>query len=270
MASRDDSDVELISDSESSEYDPTEETDLLSNDHLSKRFDLEKIIRDEEVCLYKDRDITEKELKFLLHFIREKEIRVVKIASCRPFDLSNLHRQIVELILPGNGLTEIGRLDLPHLKRLTLSSNRLTVFPDVSGMPNLIQLNVGSNRIRDIPVFHHSRLLSLDLHFNHLTEIPDLHLPTLRKLNGFHNQIRKISNFSFLKRLKYLNLRSNVLTEIPDFTHLKLLNELNLERNLFTKTPRFTNLPHLACFSILGNPLVELPRLGAPVTSFQK
>ena len=50
-----------------------------------------------------------------------------------------------------NRLMSLPRPVLPALQKLTLSSNLFSVFPDVSGCPNLSELRLNDNLITVVP-----------------------------------------------------------------------------------------------------------------------
>ncbi|KAI8907413.1 hypothetical protein EDD86DRAFT_240147 [Gorgonomyces haynaldii] len=66
-------------------------------------------------------------------------------------DLTNA-KNLKSLVLSGNQLTSLGKLDLPALENLDLSSNKLTgALPDPALLPNLKTLLLASNQFTSIP-----------------------------------------------------------------------------------------------------------------------
>lgn len=95
----------------------------------------------------------------------------------------------------GNNLSgPLPQFDLPHLKQLILSGNKLTgEFPDLYGMPQLETIAISNNDFSGpLPTFENNlELKVIRASYNHFTgTIPDIsHLPELSTLTISNNQL---------------------------------------------------------------------------------
>lgn len=118
----------------------------------------------------------------------------------------------------------------PNVTRLNLASNQLTALPTFERTPGLEELRLAHNRIvineqsnRQLAGLRH--LTTLDLDFNELDVVPQLHLPsTLRRLHLRGNRLRSIP-LHLLQRgvLEQVDLRDNRIGVI-DEAQLAFLN----------------------------------------------
>lgn len=128
--------------------------------------------------------------------------------------------------------------NLPALRELNLSGNRLTEFPEqVLDVPELKYLYLGGNYISEIKsnVCKMQRLQILSMGSNRLTEVPSTlgELKSLQALvlcdNMLEHLPRSIANLS---NLKSLLLHKNRLRTLPtEIITLKCLTELSLRDN---------------------------------------
>lgn len=116
------------------------------------------------------------------------------------------------------------RWNLPQLKRLNLSHNRLTDFPEdtmLEGLTELQELNMYGNKVSDIIVPQNPRLLSklevLNLGYNDLSYLPeDLdNIKSLRTLKVMHNLLEKIPMRVCDMDLKSIDVSSNPVIQPP-------------------------------------------------------
>ena len=131
--------------------------------------------------------------------------------------------------------------------RLSLYRNKISdIHPVALGSlgANLVQLDLGRNRLRSLPGGCVSKLLSLEelhLDHNHLEELPESvgKLTQLRILSAGSNLIYELPDaLTNLTRLSVLDVRENELAALPEemgkLTHLV---ELNVEMNKLTTLP---------------------------------
>ncbi|KAL3919438.1 MAG: hypothetical protein SGILL_003752 [Bacillariaceae sp.] len=116
------------------------------------------------------------------------------------------------------------RWNLPQLKRLNLSHNRLTDFPEetmLEGLPELNELNMYGNKVSVIVVPHNPKLLSkletLNLGYNDLAFIPDEldQLKALRIFKVMNNFLEKIPMRVCDMELKTIDVSSNPVIQPP-------------------------------------------------------
>ena len=118
--------------------------------------------------------------------------------------------QLKVLDLSHNGLTaipqEIGNLS--SLVTLRLGSNSLTDFQHLTGLSNLVALDLSQNDLRELPleVIQLVSLESLDLSGNPLENLPDeiVHLIHLKELSVHETEVTSLP-YALLRRLKYLS-----------------------------------------------------------------
>jgi Leucine-rich repeat (LRR) protein/GTPase SAR1 family protein len=140
-----------------------------------------------------------------------------KLISCLPV-LKTLDLSQCEL----HNIPE--RWNLPQLKRLNLSHNRLVDFPEepmLEGLLELHELNMYGNKVSDITVPQNPRLLSkleiLNLGYNDLSYIPDDldRLKALRTFKAMHNLLEKIPMRVCDMDLKNIDVSSNPVLQPP-------------------------------------------------------
>ncbi|XP_076279000.1 G-protein coupled receptor rickets isoform X1 [Lasioglossum baleicum] len=194
---------------------------------------------------------------------------------------------LLSLDLRGNPIKEIhgdAFRDLRKLRKLILSNlKELRIFPNLNGTRSLEVLRLDRAQIANVPANlceSCSRLKSLDLKSNYLSELPNLRncselrvldlasnqISSLmdepfRGLNLLHdlllsnNKLRIISSDSLagLTRLQLLDLESNYIEYIhPEaFKETKHLEDLNLGNNVFPALPTLglSGLLHLKTFN---------------------
>ena len=122
---------------------------------------------------------------------------------------------------------------LSKLRALSLSGNKLTVMPNLSGLANLEHLYLSSNEISNLPsnIFAGlSNLMILDISRNQISTI-------------------EANAFSDLSEVTHIRLYDNNITSLSDSTFNGLSNvvSLNLSRNNITSLPNnaFSNMPNL-------------------------
>ena len=138
---------------------------------------------------------------------------VLELTGLRTLDLSQCDLRN----LPSNW-------NLPHLKRLDLSHNRLVDFPDESvlkGMPELQHLDLYGNKVSEITLPEDCKVLvkldHLNMGYNNLQALPDdiTVLTNLRTLKIMNNIIEKIPQEVCDMDLRVIDCSSNPLIQPP-------------------------------------------------------
>ncbi len=147
---------------------------------------------------------------------------------------------------------------LPALKNLNLNSNQFSGTVPRLITPNIVTLDLGSNKLTgSIPAnLTYPRLLNLYLNNNQLIgSIPNLNIPTLTSLQLSSNQLTgSIPNFSF-PNLTSLQLNNNQLSgSIPNFNFPNLTNLYLHQNQLSGSIPDF-NFPKLLNLFLSNNQL---------------
>ena len=185
--------------------------------------------------------------------------------------LDNLQR----LDLSGNQGNQLRALPedlltgLPQLITLNLEGNRLSALPvDIFAGASLNSLNLADNQLTVLPpsVFTDADIGTLDLRHNQLTVLPpgaftdaDIGALDLR-----HNQLRTLIPGSFVRsRIAQLDLADNHLSELPPdaFAGLTGLFRLDLSHNQLTTLPTslFAQFGQLRFLYLFDNHLRLLP-----------
>ena len=118
-------------------------------------------------------------------------------------------------------------------ERLNLDHRSLTVCPLLEGEQRLRLLNYQHNSLRRISnLTGVGNLIFLDLYNNQIESIGALdHVPMLRVLMLGKNRIRTIENLDPLPKLDVLDLHSNAISSLGRVGHLTELRVLNLAGN---------------------------------------
>jgi Leucine-rich repeat (LRR) protein len=186
------------------------------------------------------------------HFVHLKNLQIVNLSKNR---IRHIEREafaanefLQAIRLDGNSIKNIDYMfeNLTQLVFLNISENALEVFDYENFPKNLQFLDISKNQINVIknPNEISQNLKTLNLNYNHLTEISAFVLPrNLEDLYLQSNLIEKISPYTFIKKsfLKTVDLKHNKIAH---------LNE-NALRISSTKSDE--KLPE---FHLAGNPLV--------------
>ena len=203
---------------------------------------------------------------------------VQAIAGQRPCDeVTDQHlSEITVLAVIRKGLTSVKAGDfagLSGLERLNLGTNRLAELPEdlFAGLSSLKTLYLGYNQLTQLPegLFADlSSIESLDLTGNRLTDLPEglvAGLSSLKVLNLGYNTLSQLSQnqFADLANLEELQLVGNELSALPDelFVRLGHLKHLTLSYNQLVGWPTraFTGLSELEMLDLSYNELPALP-----------
>ncbi len=192
-------------------------------------------------------------------------LRYVNLRKSRVSFFPNfISKKIEYLDLSCNNISEVthDNLDLPKLKFLNLGSNFIQRLPDLSNLP-LETLKIHKNPIKEFPIIS-KNIKNLNLFINQLKEIPKIifELLDLEIFSFGMTNIKKIPNFSILKKIRWLVLACNQIKTVPDsLCNCENLEGLILAKNNITKLPdEFGKLKKLHTLSLYKNQIKSLPK----------
>jgi Leucine-rich repeat (LRR) protein len=170
------------------------------------------------------------------------------------------------------------------LEFIDLSCNDLSIVPQwVTAQAGLKSLNLGANQIQTLPLLWDLPLVTLKVHKNRLTHIPQVR-ETVKHLNLYLNplnnvpewlaSLRNLEVFAFgvtnmtelpslrtLSNIRWLTLTVNKLRRLPeDITSLQKLEGLQLAKNNIDLLPtEIGELQNLRVLTLYSNSVRELP-----------
>ena len=196
-------------------FDPNSFKDQESIKLISKRLTLKDMIR-LSVTNKKTREIMMPIIEAKRQELEELRIWLIGLPRSQNYTIKQLD-QLTVLRLDNNQLTELPDpiYNLPNLQQLYLYDNQLKELPNLY-FPNLIIFDLENNQLIKLPKFNLPNLERLSLSNNQLIEIPRFNLPNLQRLYLSNNQLTEIPTLSLsnLPNLQYLNLHNNPLSEI--------------------------------------------------------
>eukprot|EP00929_Paragymnodinium_shiwhaense_P013572 TRINITY_DN121425_c0_g1_i1.p1 TRINITY_DN121425_c0_g1~~TRINITY_DN121425_c0_g1_i1.p1 ORF type:complete len:391 (+),score=79.86 TRINITY_DN121425_c0_g1_i1:73-1245(+) len=147
-------------------------------------------------------------------------------------------------------MAPLASCNFPKLDKLYLSSNKIDVWEGVFHFNHLKMLELGSNRIRDVPseLSQLTELEELWLGKNKITKMALAPLPNLKRLSMQSNRLEQWDSllFSNCPNLEYLYLGHNNLPNLPDdFGTLTKLIEVDLAANAMTRIQGFPTMVQL-------------------------
>lgn len=225
----------------------------------------------------------EKEQWWLVEEVRLIDLSHNEIPTI-PDELDRLSESLHVFRISGNKLQNLpdSIATCTHLKNLDVSHNSLTMFPTISPLNQLVELNVSGNKLRTFDLSGLGKLeilrasgnalqnlslqgveflLELDISDNALTTLPvglerNSRLKTLR-MNGnmlTHADLTSLSN------LVHLELRRNQISTPPIISPGSALSEYYLGSNRLQSTVAMQyQLPFLTVFDISDNAVHEVP-----------
>ncbi|CAE7338560.1 lrrc23 [Symbiodinium natans] len=159
---------------------------------------------------------------------------------------------------------QIGGLGLlaeyPFLRHLDLSQNCIKDVAPVGKLQHVLSLNLSSNAIskldwtpQELP-----HLLFLDMSSNQLAELPQLHMPALRRCDFRFNRISTCADFQGHSTLQTLRLSSNQLASAAGLNKSPKLEVLELSENMLADLNDVYRLPCLSTLDISKNKFESL------------
>ncbi|XP_031621184.1 leucine-rich repeat-containing protein 47-like [Contarinia nasturtii] len=155
-----------------------------------------------------------------------------------PIEISNLIN-LQTLLLYGNEIETIPDTigSLEKLKVLDVSRNKLQNVPDsITKLVNLTTINFSNNRIEQFPTLNSSKLSTIDLSANNLTDFPHIYSIENSNLSEIYlkeNSIDQIPHgIDKLVSLKHFSMAKNKLKKIPkSLANISKLKDLDLSEN---------------------------------------
>ncbi|CZT00495.1 probable regulatory subunit of protein phosphatase-1 [Rhynchosporium agropyri] len=178
--------------------------------------------------------------------------------------LEPLSETLTELDLYDNLLTRIAHLeDLPNLKSLDLSFNKIKHIKNISHLTKLTDLYFVQNKISTIENLEGlTKLRNLELAANRIREIQGLEtLVGLEELWLGKNKITTITGLDTLQNLKILSIQSNRIREISGLSSLPHLEELYISHNALTTLNGLESCTGLRVLDISNNQISSLKGL---------
>ncbi|CZT46774.1 probable regulatory subunit of protein phosphatase-1 [Rhynchosporium secalis] len=178
--------------------------------------------------------------------------------------LEPLSETLTELDLYDNLLTRIAHLeDLPNLKSLDLSFNKIKHIKNISHLTKLTDLYFVQNKISTIENLEGlTKLRNLELAANRIREIQGLEtLVGLEELWLGKNKITTITGLDTLQNLKILSIQSNRIREISGLSSLPHLEELYISHNALTTLSGLESCTGLRVLDISNNQISSLKGL---------
>lgn len=129
-----------------------------------------------------------------------------------------------------NNLVELRFSESNNVEYLDASDNKIADISNLEILKSLVILDCSYNLIQAIPSLHLNSLKELYLIANDIQVIENIRYPSLIKLDLANNEIKIIENIE-TPRLEELYLANNQISSLSDLTYLKYLRILDLQYN---------------------------------------
>eukprot|EP00501_MAST-03F_sp_TOSAG23-6_P002506 GSMAST32.ASY1.ANO1.2643.1 assembled CDS len=154
---------------------------------------------------------------------------------------------------------------LTSLKKLDLSFNLIKRLEGISHLVHLTHLYVANNRISKIECLENLRNLEVvDLGANRIREIPESEFKNLAKLRELwlgKNKLTKIKGFESLHNLIRLDLQANRLEEIQGLDTLESLEELYMSHQGISSMSGIEKLNKIQTLDISSNKIEHISHI---------
>ncbi len=197
----------------------------------------------------------------------------LRVADPTPIDMLAL----VQLNAAGKGIESLAGLEyaanLTHLNAgefydssvwpPVLNKNRIVDISPLSGLGNLVWLNLGSNQLVDlVPLSGLTGLQTAILYGNRIVDISPLSgLRNLALLDLETNKITDAGPLSGLSRLRWLSLNNNKIGNTLPLSGMRVLETLLLERTGLAALPDVSALTNLTSLNLTGNQITDISGL---------
>ena len=190
----------------------------------------------------------------------QNEYNIVRACKNIQKVISDATQQVLDLSFLQLSSLPDALFQIPHLKILDLSGNKLTSL-SLSHMKNLVSLDLAYNQLttfffNDMENLVSLNLVSLNLAYNQLIIFSLNHAKNLTHLNLAYNKLTSFS-LNHAKNLTHLNLAYNKLTSFS-LNHPENLSLLNLAYN---QLPTFSlsHVENLVSLDLAYNQLTTFP-----------
>lgn len=170
-----------------------------------------------------------------------------------------------------NQISDISLLtsNLSNLVNLNVESNKIIELPNEINLPRLIFLFLDNNEIEDIkPLVNLSMLQTLALNSNKIADIsPVNELTRLRDVRVSNNMVENISPLSELNQIASLALSANKIVDISPLSNLMSLRTVRLDNNIIEDVSYLSELNNLALLELNGNQISDISPLPKLLTT---
>ena len=195
-----------------------------------------------------------------------EHLRVVNFNSCSIKDIHNLTllSMLSSLSANNNLMTSISRISgLSNLVHVDLNQNLIVTISasDLANLPRLETINFSGNEITFITGrFDVQNLQSINLSMNKIHSISTRAFSDLRRINDIiisYNPLRNTNQIEFIRPLTHLMLRYAKLTRVDSdsFRGLQSMCLVDLTSNLISEIFGISYLPSLNTLILDNNPL---------------
>ena len=191
--------------------------------------------------------------------------------------ISSLHREnlrsmtSLRLLLLKNNPLEFLEDDVfaecPSITDLDFDHTHLTQLPNMTYLPNLLNLHINHARLRNIPedlCFSCFKLAILEANNNELTEVPSISCQKLVDLDVSHNQLTSLHPdlLKSMKHVRSLDLENNYISELDQnfFENSVDMEFLYLGQNRLTKLPSLERMSILLLVNVSYNRIRRIDR----------
>ena len=172
---------------------------------------------------------------------------------------SPINNDVTELILNTCRLEHIGQLNLPNLKKINCSNNRLLNLDSLNNLYNLEEIDCSYNRIETLENLNLPNLQVLRCAYNRISSLQNLNFPNLKYFHCSDNRINNIENVVF-PNLEEFHCFYNKIERLENL-NVPRLKKLYCFFNLITDI--HLNLPELKILDCASNKISTLTNIVA-------
>ena len=180
-------------------------------------------------------------------------------------DISHLSRLrgLTRLVLDGNKIEVLPEFDLPELRALSISSNRISDLTPIASLAKLSSLVVADNEISDVSALRSlSRLTYLAADDNRIVDLSPLsELAELDALSLNGNAIADLAPVAAIPGLSSLHLDGNAISDLSPLANLEYLGELWLADNAVSDLSPLSAHRRIGWLLLDGNDVSDLTPL---------
>lgn len=164
---------------------------------------------------------------------------------------------------------KLSKSDVKHVskvKKLSIGGNKINKLPENIGTLQCTNLNLGKNKLSDLPVSFANlkQLKHLIFYENEFETVPEeiKYFDSLEHLDFYKNKLKEIPDFiGNLKKLKYLYFSYNEIEAIPDtLSSLRTLKYFYIHHNKIVNLPKWiVEMDSLERLGVSYNKLISMP-----------